>query len=111
MNKALAKKSEIIHSEKLPSNNVTIIKQHSLSKNVFTHPHLVYTIWDMKDEIIIWENGTKKDQRKYYLTMFMQEAYKIYTELPVSDKVTFPKFCDLCPKKCVATQATPFRSM
>ena len=49
----------------------------------------------MKDEISIWENGTSKCERKYYLTMVLQEAYKICTELPVSDKMEFSKFCDL----------------
>lgn len=52
----------------------------------------------LKDEITIRENGTEK-QRKYYLTMFLREVYKSNTELPVSDKVKFYKFCDLCSKK------------
>ena len=33
----------------------------------------------MKDEIAIWENGNKKHERKYYLTVFLWERYKIYT--------------------------------
>ena len=30
-----------------------------------------------KDEITIWRNGTKKREKKNYLTMFLQEACKI----------------------------------
>ena len=52
----------------------------------------------MKDEITVWENGTQKRERKYYLTIFLQEAHENYTELSVSYKVKFSKFCDLCPK-------------
>ena len=43
----------------------------------------------MKDEITILENGNKKRERKYN---------QIYTKLPVSDKLKFPKFCDLSLK-------------
>ena len=46
----------------------------------------------MKDEITIWENGTKKREKNYYFIMFLRKAYKIYIELPVSDKVKFSKF-------------------
>ena len=35
----------------------------------------------MKDEITVWENGTQKRERKYYLTIFLQEAHETYTEL------------------------------
>ena len=61
----------------------------------------------MKDEITILENGTKKHERKYYITMFLQEAYKIYTELPVFDKVKFSKFCDLRPKNVLLLKQSP----
>ena len=61
----------------------------------------------MKDEISIWENGTNKHERKYCLTMVLQEAYKICTELPVSDKIKFSKFCDLCPKNVLLLKQSP----
>ena len=62
---------------------------------------------DMRDEITSWENGTKKHKTKYYLTMFLQEAYKISTELPVSDKGKFSKFCDLHPKNVLLLKQSP----
>ena len=33
----------------------------------------------IKDEITIWENGTKKRETNYYLIMFLQETYEIYS--------------------------------
>ena len=65
------------------------MKKHSLQKNFFTGLDVIYTMSGMKDEISIWENITKKRERKYYLAMVVREAYKIYTELLVSDKVIF----------------------
>ena len=41
--KALAKKSEIIHSEKQPSNNVTTNETKQLVKNFFKCPDIVYS--------------------------------------------------------------------
>ena len=98
VSKTLPKNSGISHCEIQPSNNVTSNETTQFVKNVFTLPDIVYTTTCMEDEITIWENGTKKHVRKYHLTMFLQEAYKIYTKLPVSDKVKFSKFCDLPPK-------------
>ena len=60
MIKALAKKSGIIHSEKQPSSNVTSNETAEFVKNFFTRPDIVYTMPGMKDDITIWENGTKK---------------------------------------------------
>ena len=105
--KVLAKKSGIIQSEKQPSNNVTSNKIAQLVKYFFTGPVIVYTVLEIKDEITSWTNGTKKRERKYYLIMFMQEVYKIYTELPVSDQVNFSKFCDLLQKNVLLSKQFP----
>ena len=58
----------------------------------------------MKDGIAIWENGTKKRDKKYYLTMF-------HHKLLVSDKVKFSTFWDLLSKKFIATETFPCGSM
>ena len=39
--------------------------------------------------------------------MLLREAYKIYTELPVSGKVKFSKFCDLRPKDVLLLKQSP----
>ena len=64
----------------------------------------------MEKTVCDWENATKKRKRKYYLVMFLREACKIHTELPVSVKVNFPNFVTLS-KKCVATETIPCGSM
>ena len=51
--------------------------------------------------------STKKLERKYYLTMLLQEAYKIYTKLPVSYEVKFYKFCDLRPENVLLLKQSP----
>ena len=61
----------------------------------------------MKDEFPIWENGTNKRERKYCLTMVLQEAYKNCPELSVSNKMKFSKFCDLCPKNVLLLKQSP----
>ena len=76
---------------KQPS-NVTTNETAQFVKNFFKHPDIVYIMPGMKDEITIWENGTKKREKNYYFIMFLRKDYKIYIELPVSDKVKFSKF-------------------
>ena len=105
--KALAKKSEIIHREKAPHDNVTSNEKAQFAKNFFTGLDIIYTMSGMKDEITIWENITKKCERKYYLAMVVREAYKIYAELLVSDKVKFVEFCDLCPTNVFLLKQSP----
>ena len=61
----------------------------------------------MKDYFTIWENGTKEHETNYNLTMFLREACKIYTELPVFDKVKFSKFCDLHSKDVLLLKQSP----
>ena len=61
----------------------------------------------MKNEITIWENGTKTRERKYYLTMFVWEAYWV-TSIWQGEifQILWPS-----SKKCVATQTIPSGSM
>ena len=67
-------------------------------KDFYTCSDIVYTMPGMKDELTIWEKGVKRHEQKYYLTMFLQEAYNIYSNLPITERVKFSKFCELCPK-------------
>ena len=54
----------IIHTKIQPNNSVTSIETAQFVKNFFTYLDIVYTKPGMEDEIIIWENGTKKHKRK-----------------------------------------------
>ena len=53
----------------------------------------------MKDEITVWEHGKKEKLRKYYLTMFLHEAYAIYKSIYSENYqiVSFSKFCERRP--------------
>ena len=53
----------------------------------------------------------RADSFLQYNSEKLVQALKIKAELPLSDKVKFSKFCDLLPKKCVATESIPSRSM
>lgn len=69
---------------------------------------IVYTMPGLKDEMVVWEKGEKKKMRKYYLTVFLREAYAIYKETVTEDKlVGFSKFCSLRPKNVLLLKNTP----
>lgn len=65
-------------------------------RGFFIRPDIAYTIPGMKDEITFWGKGVKTKQRKYYLTMFLPEAYEIYSQSSdYFNKVNFLMFCEL----------------
>ena len=62
----------------------------------------------MKYEITSWEKGVKTKQQKYYLIMFLQEAYEIYCKSPdYTNKVKFSKFCELRPRNVLLMKDSP----
>ena len=62
----------------------------------------------MKYEITSWEKGVKTKQQKYYLIMFLQEAYEIYCKSPdYTNKVKFSKFCELRPRNVLLMKDFP----
>ena len=72
-------------------------------KDFYTHSDIVYTMPSMKDELTIWE----RCERRYYLTMFLREAYNIYSNLPIIEKVKFSTFCELHPKNLLLLNQFP----
>ena len=66
-------------------------------KNFFYRNDIVHTMPGMKDEKIIWDNnGIKSRVCKFFLTMFLREAHKMFQE--TFQKISFSKFCSLKPK-------------
>lgn len=57
--------------------------------------------------MVVWENGIKKRPRKYYMTMFLREAYSIYQSSVADSSVSFSKFGSLCPKNVLLLKDTP----
>ena len=73
----------------------------------YLRPDLVYTMPGMKDEIVVWINGGKKRKRKYYMTMYLREAYAIFRELYPQYTISLSMFCQLRPKNVLLLHQTP----
>ena len=78
-----------------------------LVANFYVRSDIVYTQPGMKDEMVIWENGVKRRERKYYLTLFLREAHSIYLETHPDNPIGRAKFCDLRPKNVLLLSQTP----
>ena len=62
-----------------------------------------------RDEIVIWNETCKTRERKYYLTMYLCEAYVVFKDMYKGDAemCSFSSFCDLRPKNVLLLQDTP----
>lgn len=70
-------------------------------------PDIIYTMPGMADEMTVWENGKKTKLRKYFLTMFLREAFQIFTKANPKFETKFKKFCSLRPKNVLLLKHTP----
>jgi hypothetical protein len=76
--------------------------------NFFYRPDISYTMPGMKDEMTVWEEGKKVKLRKFYLVMFLREAYQLYvSSAGECERVKFSKFCELRPKNVLLMKQTP----
>ena len=68
-----------------------------------------YMIQGVKAEIIIWDSaGKKRRKRKYYLTMYLREAYSVFKETVADGEYcSFSVFCNLRPKNVLLLVDTP----
>ena len=78
-----------------------------LVQEFYTRADIVYTMPGMKDEVTLWIDGKKVKERKYYLTMFLREAFRIFIETYPENKIGFSKFCSLRPKNVFLVHETP----
>ena len=69
----------------------------------YARSDISYTMPGAKDEIVIWDSvGKKRRERKYYLTMYLREAYAVFKEtVVVGEDCSFSVFCKLRPKNVV----------
>ena len=103
-----------VHLESKMTEQITEKRERRLSmdtveciKTFYTNPDIVYTMPGMRDEMTVWEEGKKMKMRKYYLTVFLREAYSMYEELHPNNTVGFSKFCSLRPKNVLLLHDTP----
>lgn len=68
---------------------------------------IVWTAPGMKDEITLWEGGVKRKLRKYFLTMYLREAFEIFKSSFPDINIGFSKFCSLRPKNVLLLKDTP----
>jgi len=75
--------------------------------NFYYRPDIVYTMPGMKDEMVVWDKeGNKERRRKYFLTMFLREAYAIYANETLQP-VSFSKFANLRPQNVLLLKNSP----
>ena len=61
-----------------------------------------------KDEMVVWDSFGKKRLRKYYLTMYLREAYAVFNETKqVAMDCSFSAFCKLSPQNVLLLGETP----
>jgi hypothetical protein len=73
----------------------------------FFRSDIVYTAPGMRDEMTVWKGGKKIKLRKYFLTMFMREAFAVFQGLNPQASVSFAKFCSLRPENVLLLKNTP----
>ncbi|RUS87408.1 hypothetical protein EGW08_004862 [Elysia chlorotica] len=91
----------INQSRALPQDTIDIVS------SFFERSDIVWTAPGMRDEVTLWEGGVKKKMRKYYLTMFLREAYKLFQASHSDVRIGFSKFCALKPKNVLLLKDTP----
>lgn len=79
-------------------------------REFYYRPDISYTMPGMNDVMTVWTDNGKTKLRKHYLTLFLREAYHIYSGLyhRDSDKgLAFSTFCDLRPKNVLLLGSSP----
>lgn len=76
-------------------------------KNFYFRSDVVYTMPGMNDEITVYDSGGKVKLRKYYLTMYLREAYSLFKMENDNLEVGFSKFCFLRPPNVLLLHETP----
>ena len=61
----------------------------------------------MKDEVTVWENGVKHRMRRYYLTMYLKEAFALFKEKYPECVIGYSTFAKLRPKNVFLLKDTP----
>ena len=78
-------------------------------KQFYYRSDIVYTMPGKGDEMTAWNEEGKQKLRKYYLTMYLKEAYALYLETCENDneKCNFSTFCNLRPKTVLLLVDSP----
>ena len=80
-----------------------------LNKQFYFRSDIVYTIPGNGDEMTVWDDNGKHKLQKYYLTMYLKEAYAIFLESCENedDRCSVSTFCNLNPKNVLLLGDSP----
>ena len=80
-----------------------------LNKQFYFRSDIVYTIPGNGDEMTVWDDNDKHKLQKYYLTMYLKEAYAIFLESCENedDRCSVSTFCNLNPKNVLLLGDSP----
>ena len=80
-----------------------------LNKQFYFRSDIVYTIPGKGDEMTVWDDNGKHKLQKYYLTMYLKEAYAIFLQSCENedDKCSVSTFCNLNPKNVLLLGNSP----
>jgi len=95
------------HLSSTPGNQGLTAETLSSVNEFFSRSDIVYTAPGMRDEITVWKDGKKEKMRKYFLTMFLREAYAVFQEMHPDINISFSKFCSLRPQNVLLLKDTP----
>jgi len=82
---------------------------HEKVNEFYFRSDIVYTMPGKGDEMTVWDDNGKHKLRKYYLTMFLKEAYALYLETCQNDEeiCSFATFCKLRPQNVLLLGNSP----
>ena len=80
-----------------------------LNKQFYFRSDIVYTIPGNGDEMTVWDDNGKHKLQKYYLTIYLKEAYAIFLESCENedDRCSVSTFCNLNPKNVLLLGDSP----
>ena len=82
-------------------------EEENVIKNFFFEPDVVYTLPGLKDEKTVWVKGEKQKLRKYYLIMYLKEAFQLFKLAHPEIKIGFSKFASLLPVNVLLLKDQP----
>lgn len=101
----VVKKLGVLKEQLFPPNS-TIPDNHQLVIDFYYNPRISYTMPGIADTMVIKTSEGKVTVRKHFLTVFIKEAYAMFTEMygPIVKRTLF---YDLRPKNVLLMKDTP----
>ena len=79
----------------------------TLVTDFYMRSDIMYTVPGMNDTMASWKDGKKIKLRKYYLVMFLKEAFKLFKGCYPGIEIGFSKFAALRPANVLLLKDQP----